>query len=260
MGDSRSWQPPPRPPELKNVHVVNGHSESRDQIDYFALIREKPRPPGSAASKQNVPTQKQNPSASKSAAPQTEHPPLHIEPGIETKIFANPAVIFLTQQKKKLAIAAAISFVSYASWSIVHTLSSQSTREPAAITNPTPAVAANNATEKKPDAAPPAASKLGLGNPKRIEPAPRADFSAPNISTSVQHSSEDNRAGESAQFYSSSEAAPPPPETPAEALGDAMNNYNNPNPYPQEGYDAAGNAVTPPTLIQNPPPDGGPNF
>src|SRR5690349_20384419 len=119
------WLPPPRPPELRNIHVIDLNEELSDNIDYFALIHdrkrelEKRRVDYTDRSKQRtiprapeetVNNKPQRLITLKSRTEPKAMPP-HSSPDFKESAPAHNVKSFFSEHRQFLAAAAALGFV-----------------------------------------------------------------------------------------------------------------------------------------------------
>jgi len=151
-----NWQPPPKPPELRDVHVVDLNIEPTGGIDYFALIGDRKKEleirarQKASRAQETVPQNSRTASAAPRSVQVVKAPAestdaklvneavLHIDtrgPVLRLVDFIGTAAV---QHKKSIGIAASLALVFAGTFGVIRTLSDRGGRVPAALA-PTPA-------------------------------------------------------------------------------------------------------------------------
>jgi len=120
----KPWQPPPRPPELKDVHVVDLNAEKTGESDYLALISGKEKRPPAPHPKAALASSKQ---MSATQAPQITEYALS---SVQSEPIKPPTSSFF---KRTLMVLTTLSLIFVGTYFLVHSLSNNKGRGPANI-------------------------------------------------------------------------------------------------------------------------------
>lgn len=277
--EQKSWTPPPKPLELKDVHVVDLHSGGSEEIDYLALINERRR--DTHSKKRTAPT----PAHREPTAPPSDT--VTTSSSKEVAGFLSETVASIPEILKKhrtpLSIAAALAFVFAGTYGVIRNLTDRKGREPAntpsQATPAAPVAPATSAspTQKKPEASVDlnaSSTKDGLGSGhNRVRRntgsvsqynETAADASSSRIVPPMPEAASGSDANrEPPQYYntgdtnenqppaSASDATPQPPSPIPPPPGSPPEAYNN-------GPGAIANAGLPPDSAAIPPPGSPP--
>lgn len=169
--DSQStWQPPPKPAEFRDVHIVDVSGKNTGEVDYFALLNDgrqqferqqaktaaaiataraqSTRQTAEAKLRQSAPVAQKN-AAAPATAPSAGIDGLFLaEEDLGSGLgkvlaFARRTGRFVNEYKSAMSIAAGLCFTALGTYGVVHSLSQRNSRDPA---NTQPPSAESNPT------------------------------------------------------------------------------------------------------------------